>query len=500
MPTIMSNVLSTNVTPASLLTLVLVAVVSVAIKRRYFSPLSHIPGPFLASVTRLWQVATLIQGDSIGVFHKLHQKHGPFVRVAPNEVSVCHRDGPRKILLTALPKDSWYRAGALPDYRFQTTLSITDPKVKVARAKQFMQGYSTSTLLTFEHRIDKLYTQLFTWIDKFAADNKPMDLDQFFSFTAADITGELLFSKPFGFLEKGYDIDKTLSRSHAIVGIGTTAGYFPWLSKLVANPFVTWTGVLPFRLVFVTAMDAIAERHARKVDTNDNDPDILTLWLQALADGKVTLRDVQGQTTLGIVAGTDAMSTGLQTFVYHTMRHPTAWQRCRDEVAALERAKGRSLAKIVSFADAQEMPYLQACIKEALRLFGPLGTGLPRVVPEGGTTIGDMAFPGGTTVSIHPYSMMRDKNFWGPDAETFNPDRWLKKDSAELDRFYMPFGLGYSGCPGINLAKIQMSKMAASLLRDYDIRQVNPKQEWTYEAYFNTLPHDWPVYVKKVHQ
>ncbi|KAK0714043.1 benzoate 4-monooxygenase cytochrome P450 [Lasiosphaeria miniovina] len=498
----MSNVLSTSLTPSSLLSLVLVAIMSIVIRRRYFSPLSHIPGPFLASITRFWQVATLIRGDSIGVIHALHQKHGPFVRVAPNEVSVCHRDAPRKILLTALPKDSWYRAGALPDYRFQTTLSITDPKAKVARAKQFMQGFSTSTLLTFEHRIDKLFTQLLNWIDKFAADDngKPMNLDQFFSFTAADITGELLFSKPFGFLEKGYDIDKTLARSHAIVGIGTATGYFPYLNKLVANPFVTWTGVLPFRLVFVTAMDAIAARRSRKTDTNDNDPDILTLWLQALADGKVTLRDVQAQTTLGIVAGTDAMSTGLQTFVYHTMRHPTAWRRCREEVVAHLEKSDRPPTRIVPFADAQEMPYLQACIKEALRLFGPLGTGLPRVALEGGTTIGDMTFPEGTTLAIHPYSMMRDKSFWGPDAEAFNPDRWLKDDSVELERFYMPFGLGYGGCPGINLAKIQMSKLAASLVRDYDVRQVNPGQEWSYEAYFNTLPHDWPVYVKRLHQ
>jgi hypothetical protein len=43
-----------------------------------------------------------------------------------------------------------------------------------------------------------------------------------------------------------------------------------------------------------------------------------------------------------------------------------------------------------------------------------------------------------------------------------------------------------------------MSKMAASIVRDYKIRQVDPKQEWKYEAYFNTLPREWPVYIEKV--
>jgi len=40
--------------------------------------------------------------------------------------------------------------------------------------------------------------------------------------------------------------------------------------------------------------------------------------------------------------------------------------------------------------------------------------------------------------------------------------------------------------------------MAASIVRDYNIRQVNPEQEWSYEAYFNTLPYDWPVLVERV--
>lgn len=92
------------VTPGSLIGLVGVAILTVLIKRRYFSPLSDIPGPFFASITRLWQVVTLVQGDSVNTFYNLHQAYGPFVRVAPNEVSVSHPDAPKQLLLTALAK------------------------------------------------------------------------------------------------------------------------------------------------------------------------------------------------------------------------------------------------------------------------------------------------------------------------------------------------------------------------------------------------------------
>ncbi|KAK0610893.1 hypothetical protein B0T14DRAFT_529276 [Immersiella caudata] len=77
----------------------------------------------------------------------LHQKYGPFVRIAPNEISVCDRDAPKKLLLAAHPKDNWYRAGALPDYRFETTLSITGSKAKVARSRHLLRGCSTTNLL-----------------------------------------------------------------------------------------------------------------------------------------------------------------------------------------------------------------------------------------------------------------------------------------------------------------------------------------------------------------
>lgn len=44
---------------------------------------------------------------------------------------------------------------------------------------------------------------------------------------------------------------------------------------------------------------------------------------------------------------------------------------------------------------------------------------------------------------------------------------------------------------------MEMPKLIATLLRDYDFRQVNEGQEWSYEATFGLLPYNWPVYIKK---
>lgn len=62
------------------------------------------------------------------------------------------------------------------------------------------------------------------------------------------------------------------------------------------------------------------------------------------------------------------------------------------------------------------------------------------------------------------------------------------------------WGMGYASCPGQNIAKIELSKICATVVRDYDIRQVDPKQEWTWKAYFTVVPENWPCYIKKRNQ
>ena len=90
----------------ALATLCLGVVLSTILHRRYLSPISDVPGPFIASLTRLWQTREVLLGRGTLTVTALHRTHGPFVRIAPGEVSVSHPDAPRKLLLATLPKVS----------------------------------------------------------------------------------------------------------------------------------------------------------------------------------------------------------------------------------------------------------------------------------------------------------------------------------------------------------------------------------------------------------
>ncbi len=59
------------------------------------------------------------------------------------------------------------------------------------------------------------------------------------------------------------------------------------------------------------------------------------------------------------------------------------------------------------------------------------------------------------------------------------------------------FGLGFNRCPREHLALIQMFKIAATIVRDYTVHQVDPEKQWEWEAYFTVVPHSWPLYIEK---
>lgn len=58
-------------------------------------------------------------------------------------------------------------------------------------------------------------------------------------------------------------------------------------------------------------------------------------------------------------------------------------------------------------------------------------------------------------------------------------------------------GAGYKQCPGRNLAHLEVSKISATLRRDYDIAQVDPKQDWTFKSWFIASPSNWPCHIKR---
>lgn len=149
-----------------------------------------------------------------------------------------------------------------------------------------------SNVIKSEEQITHLVGELLNWMDKFEASHEPMDLGQFFTFTAFDIIAELVFSKPFGFLEKGIDIGDSLSQTMAFECYISIAGFVQWLHNLlVANPLVTWLDIMPTNYLVNTSNAALEERKTNQ----DARFDFVAHWLRSHAQNpdKLSYREVQ---------------------------------------------------------------------------------------------------------------------------------------------------------------------------------------------------------------
>lgn len=121
----------------------------------------------------------------------------------------------------------------------------------------------------------------------------------------------------------------------------------------------------------------------------------------------------------------------------------------------------------ISDAEARKMPYLQAIIKEALRIWPPV-TGLgSKEVPKQGDTLNGLFVPGGTHVGYAVWGLFRSKEVWGEDANLFRPERWMIEDVARLkgmDAVWdLIFNHGKWQCLGKSVALIELNKVVVEV-------------------------------------
>lgn len=113
----------------------------------------------------------------------------------------------------------------------------------------------------------------------------------------------------------------------------------------------------------------------------------------------------------------------LTYLVYQVFRRPELKKRLQAE---LDEAMPNG-DTCLSYETASNLELLNATVKELLRFHAPVPGPLPRYVPEGGDLLvdGKYVLPAGTQVALQPYTVHRDRDIFGEDADEFNPDRWL---------------------------------------------------------------------------
>lgn len=121
----------------------------------------------------------------------------------------------------------------------------------------------------------------------------------------------------------------------------------------------------------------------------------------------------------------------------------------------------------ISWKETQSLPYLQAVVREGLRMHPPVGgLGFKQVPPEGDTIHG-VFVPGGTQIGQGIYAVGRSRRVWREDADVFRPERWLTTGKQELKRMMAAldthFGHGKYSCLGKPIALMENHKATYEL-------------------------------------
>ncbi|XP_058086614.1 cytochrome P450 76T24-like [Magnolia sinica] len=162
------------------------------------------------------------------------------------------------------------------------------------------------------------------------------------------------------------------------------------------------------------------------------------------------------------VAGSDTSSTTVEWAMAELLRNPNAMTKVRSELAHII-----GLDRPVEEPDITRLPYLQAVVKETLRLHPPAPL-IPRRA-EADVEIHGFVIPKHTQVLVNAWAIGRDADIWS-NPTSFFPERFLDCDIDFKGHHFelIPFGAGRRVCVGLPLAYRMVHLMLASLLQLFD--------------------------------
>ncbi|KAJ5424637.1 Cytochrome P450 E-class group I [Penicillium cf. griseofulvum] len=457
--------------------------------RNYFYNSLHIfPGPFWARLTDIWRYID-VMGRRPELTHiALHRKYGDIVRLGPRTLSFADPKATKVIygLNKGFVKSEFYpvqmtvsKGEPLP-----SLFSTLDESFHANLRRSVNHAFSMSSLVQYEPMVDETMEIFLDQTGRLFADGATVcDFARWLQFFAFDVIGSITYSKRHGFIEKNEDIDGIVSSLARIFDYSAPVGQMPWLDKLFwKNPIFDVLQKLGLsdnsHPVAIFAKQCMEERMSTKVDIKSQraKDDLLTMFLKAgeTRPDFMTNKRILTMAVSMAFAGSETTAISIAAVFYYLLKNPECMARVTQELNEAV-ATGTIVNRptgLVSWTESRQLPYLDACIKEAFRMHPAAGLSLERVVPASGMEISGHFIRGGTIVGCSAWVIHRRKDIFGSDADIYNPDRWLTTAPDRLkamDGMMLQFGAGSRTCIGKNISLMEIYKIIPSFLRRFEV-------------------------------
>ncbi|KAL8983128.1 MAG: hypothetical protein Q9205_002552 [Flavoplaca limonia] len=269
---------------------------------------------------------------------------------------------------------------------------------------------------------------------------RDFDIGKRIQFLTVDITTKLCLGESFRCVEEDRDQHAFLDTVKTATPVSLQLSLFPELTRTLYH----LTKLAPIRRLLVPSAEDKSGREKGHQQTgairNDSSRHAGVLFEPG-------------------VAGSDTTSTAVQATLLTIITNPRVYHKLQKEIDSA--VNHRPISVPIQEAEARQLPYLQACIQEGLRIHPPLAQLRDRVAPPEGDYIHGYRIPGGTSVGFNSWGTQRDP-IYGDDAAIFRPERWVENEESRIKEMKqlcdLIFGHGPTKCLGSKIAWMILNK------------------------------------------
>ncbi|KAF9334777.1 hypothetical protein BG006_001525 [Podila minutissima] len=352
-----------------------------------------------------------------------------------------------------------------------------------------VKGFRTYTSEVFVQEGQKVVD----YLGKIADQGRVIDLQEVFYKFTLDSFGEVSFGQSFGCLDNpeedvefaaAFDRMNTAVFNRLFDASWRLREWYTGVDKQVSRDK---------KIVVDFALGIIRKR--REEGYNKPQKDLLQLFMDSEGDdGKPLSEEMLKDLCLNfIIAGRDTTAQALSWMFYLLHRSSVNRGILPKLVSEISSSLGNSSP---TYEVLKQMKYAEACLYESLRIYPSVPRNLKICVQDDVWPDGTKVYKG-ESVAWHPWAMGRNEAIWGPDAEVYNPERWMTGEKPSSSKF-PAFHTGPRTCLGQQFATVEAVTIMSLLFRSFTFELMDPHTEPEYTAGLTlNMAKGLPVRVKR---
>ncbi|PHT47622.1 Cytochrome 78A5 [Capsicum baccatum] len=328
--------------------------------------------------------------------------------------------------------------------------------------------FSPKRIMCFGEFRRDIGTKMVTEIESFMETDGHVMVKRVLHFGSLNNVMRTVFGRSYDFKEKdGRELEYLVSEGYELLGIFNWSDHFPLLGWLDLQGVRRRCKELVARVNIFVGMIIDEHRFKRakhgEKGADEGFHDFADVLLDLEMENKLSDSDMIAVLWEMIFRGTDTVAILLEWILARMVLHPDIQAKAQCEIDTVI-GNGRSVCD----SDLPKLPYLQAIVKETLRMHppGPLLSWARLAIHD--TKVGHHLIPAGTTAMVNMWAITHDEKIWSQPKE-FMPERFMEEDVAIMgsDLRLAPFGSGRRVCPGkaMGLATVQL--WLAQLLQEF---------------------------------